>query len=547
MIQLHTLSLVALIGAGLSLLPGRLAAAAPDLTSAALWQQYVAAPDTHPTIPNNSFAGVFRGERPIPTPPVSVRVTDHGAKPDGSADATEAFKAAIAAVAAKGGGTVAIPAGTYRVDGMIHLHASGVVLRGEGPGRTILDFTRALDQVVGPFKTAGKSEWSWAGGLVWIGPDDTFGPDGKVAGTDAPEMQAWEMWHPGPPIARATAPAARGDWKIQVDSVAGLKPGATVLMAWENPADASLLKTIAGHPSMEPYNWPSATWILPPKYPVWQWPVEIAAVEGSAMRLAQPLRVPIVQSGNVVLRELGPAVRGSGIEAVKLKLRAPAGHRHLQCAGWNGVYFNRALHCWARNLEVENAENPIILAAAKNVSVDGLAITGPSQNHHSIACRVNSHDNLIQNFVVDGPGRVKHGINIEWLSSGNVYSKGRMMKGTFDSHRALSFDLVRTEISVTNDADGPGGANEAGPFLGARVVHWNIEILKSPRPDPAEFIYMPEAHPSGALVGIRGAAKSTAPAPGMPRGDKGAVVADDGKVPSPKNLYEAQVALRLRR
>jgi len=234
-----------------------------------------------------------------------------------------------------------------------------------------------------------------------------------------------------------------------------------------------------------------------------------------------------------------------GIENLKLKLQAPLDHKHLMCVGWNGIYANRAFNCWVRNVEIESAENPIILASAKNITADNINISGPGQNHHSIGIRVNSHDNLIQNFVVDGPKRVKHGINIEWLSSGNVYSKGRMMKGTFDSHRALSFDLIRTEITLANDADGPGGAGQAGPFLGARVVHWNIDIKNSPRKDPGEFVNMPEALPMGLLVGIRGAGISAGPAPGMPKGEKGTIIADEGKIPTPPNLYEAQRKLRL--
>ncbi len=98
---------------------------------------------------------------------------------------------------------------------------------------------------------------------------------------------------------------------------------------------------------------------------------------------------------------------------------------------------------------------------------------------------------------------------------------------------------------MRNDADGPGGADEAGPFLGAHVVHWNIVIQDSPRKDPGEFVNMPEALPMGALVGVQGAPISTKEAPAMPKGDKGTVIADEGQVPTPPNLYEAELKLRL--
>jgi hypothetical protein len=524
-------------GAGLS-------CAQAQETSSQLWDAYVKAPNTNPNIPNNSFAGYHRGEAPIPQVPVVANVMDLGAKGDGTADDTAAFQSALAA-AGKKGGAILVPAGTYKVTGVLNLSNNGVVLRGEGPDKTTIEFQKSLTDSISPLSLSGSSQWSWCGGLIWIGPADTFDASGKVVNGETSGVNGWEYWHAGDVIAEASGPAQRGDFTVPVTSTSGLKPGAMVLMTWENIADQSLLKAIAGHPLMDTFQWDSATWILQQSYPRWQWPVQIKDVQGSSVTLVQPLRVDIRPEWKVAFRDLGTSVQEDGIENLKLKLHAPMTHKHLQCVGWNGIYINRAYNCWVKNVQIESAENPIILASAKNVTVDGLSITGPEQNHHSIACRVNSHDNLIENFVIDGPMRVKHGINIEWLSSGNVYSKGRMMKGTFDSHRALSFDLIRTEITLRNDADGPGGADEAGPFLGAHVVHWNIDIENSPRKDPGEFVNMPEALPMGALVGVRGAPISTKAAPAMPKGDKGTVIADEGQVPTPPNLYEAELKLRL--
>jgi len=517
---------------------------AQTTTSADLWDAYVKAPNTNPNIPNNSFAGYHRGEDPIPQVPVVANVKDLGAKGDGQADDTAAFQAALAA-AGKAGGAILVPAGTYKVTGVLNLNKNGVVLRGEGPDKTTIDFQKSLTDSISPLSLSGKSQWSWCGGLIWIGPADTFDASGKIANGETGVVNGWEYWRPGDVIAEASDSAKRGDFTVPVNSTAGLKPGAMVLMTWENIPDTSLLKAIAGHPLMDTYQWQTATWILQDSYPRWQWPVQIKSVQGNSVTLAQPLRVDIRPEWKVAFRDLGTSVQEIGVENLKLKLHAPMTHRHLTCVGWDGIYINRAYNCWVKNVQIESAENPIILASAKNVTVDGLSITGPEMNHHSIAVRVNSHDNLIENFVIDGPLRVKHGINIEWLSSGNVYSKGRMMKGTFDSHRALSFDLIRTEITLRNDADGPGGADEAGPFLGAHVVHWNIDIENSPRKDAGEYVNMPDALPMGALVGVRGAPISTANAPAMPKGDKGTVIADEGQVPTPPNLYEAELKLRL--
>lgn len=88
-----------------------------------------------------SYAGYRGGTEPIPTPtgPV-VDVRDHGAVPDDQTDCTTAFQAAIDE-ASTAGGVVSIPTGTWRIDGVLDVRASGVVLRGEGRG-SLLHFTR---------------------------------------------------------------------------------------------------------------------------------------------------------------------------------------------------------------------------------------------------------------------------------------------------------------------------------------------------------------------------------------------------------------------
>jgi hypothetical protein len=91
-----------------------------------------------------SYAGYHAGEvdPPAQAPGATFDVTGFGADPSGTADATSAFDAAIAAASA-GGGVVFAPAGTYRIDGVLEVAASGVVLRGEGPSLTMLIFTRS--------------------------------------------------------------------------------------------------------------------------------------------------------------------------------------------------------------------------------------------------------------------------------------------------------------------------------------------------------------------------------------------------------------------
>jgi hypothetical protein len=88
-----------------------------------------------------SYAGYRRGETDLPPLPTHVaNVLDFGADPTGGTDATAAIQAAIDSL--DSGGTVVIPAGSYRCDGLLRVEVSGVVLAGEGSAVSRLWFTR---------------------------------------------------------------------------------------------------------------------------------------------------------------------------------------------------------------------------------------------------------------------------------------------------------------------------------------------------------------------------------------------------------------------
>lgn len=97
-------------------------------------------------LPDLSYAGYRNGE--VPPPEVDelgdhevFDVSDQGADPTGEADSTLAVQAAIDAAEAAGGGLVWLPEGLYRLDGLLEVTASGVVLAGAGPEATRLFFT----------------------------------------------------------------------------------------------------------------------------------------------------------------------------------------------------------------------------------------------------------------------------------------------------------------------------------------------------------------------------------------------------------------------
>jgi hypothetical protein len=500
-----------------------------------LVESWARAPAMHPNIPDVSWAGWRSGEEPLPAPAVVASVLDHGAKPGDGQDDTAAFQAAIAAAAAKGGGAVLAPEGVWEFDGLVRITADRVVLRGAGSGRTVLEFRRPLRDILGRMTHDRLSQWSWSGGLVWMSPANAFAADGSLAGDKA--VERWERWRIAAKPGMVAAPAAAGATTLAVEPAvsSAVAPGMVVLLRYPITAgDHTLLKSMAGHPSFAGYDWAGQRWLT--NQGEWTWPVEVAAVKPGSLTLRQPLREAIPAAGLVAVALPDGVLRDAGVEGLTIRTRRGGDSEHNQYPGWNGIYLNRVVQGFVRDVTIENSDNGLIHASAKNTTVTGLVITGGS-HHHATALRVGSHDNLIERFEIRS--RPLHGINTENLSSGNVWRKGRMAAGTFDSHRALSFDLVRTDIEVVNDGK-PGGAGGTGPFLGRRAVHWNIRITGG----AGEFINQPEQLSMGALVGVQGPAAAGVSF-AMPAGDKGTIIVEPGQIPSIPDLYEAQLQRRL--
>lgn len=111
-----------------------------------------------------SYAGYRAGEEPPPEalPAPVLSALDFGADPTYASDSTGPIQATINAL--PHGGTVLLPEGLYRVDGELLVQTSGVVISGEGPGRTFVHFTREADTngTIGlAFRGQPSSEGEW--------------------------------------------------------------------------------------------------------------------------------------------------------------------------------------------------------------------------------------------------------------------------------------------------------------------------------------------------------------------------------------------------
>lgn len=135
-----------------------------------------------------------------------------------------------------------------------------------------------------------------------------------------------------------------------------------------------------------------------------------------------------------------------------------------------------------------DSDNGFLFVSAKNVTLSRTRVSGRGQ-HHSYACREQSHDNLVEDFGIGGftepptPGSGHHGINVEGLSCGNVWSKGAMEAGTFDTHRGLPFGNVRTEVTIANARAGCVKIDHVAPSSATVAISECTEFGQIDKPD----------------------------------------------------------------
>ncbi|MEV6288373.1 glycosyl hydrolase family 28-related protein [Kribbella sp. NPDC051770] len=514
--------------------------------STELLAEWAETPGTHPLIPDISHAGYRGGERPN-RPRKVVKVTDFGARPGSSTDAAPAFNAAVQYAGTHGGATVLVPPGVYRLDSPIWIHWSNVVLKGSGRDRTILHFTRPLEESYRPnLQPSLQSRWSWTGGQIWV-----IAPERK-AKSEAEDFAASEGWLLGDTLAEVGA-ASRGQRTLLVSSTASLKAGDLVVLETDNPADAGVLKHLAGDvPGTAAYDWPvkapqlttgSAGQYI--QYATLQWPVRIAKILGDRLiELAQPLRYDLRPSWPSRLREIGPTVHDVGVESLTIRNELKPMTIHNRHPGANGLCFQAVHDCWADDVRVENCDLGFGFTTTKAVTLTDVVVGGRSA-HHSFACRMQAHDNLVDGFEIEAftvplpSGALHHGLNLEGLSAGNVWRRGRMAEGTFDTHRAMPFENARTDITLVNNGR-VGGSAASGPLFGARIAHWNVRITSG----TPYAIQLADVAPRSLTVGLQGL---TSDPSGLPRDFQGDLENGTfllGARPGVQDLYAAQRSLK---
>lgn len=527
-----------------------------------LWKEYKENPNSHPNIPNCSYAGYRYGDVALPSgigQTYNVK-TQYGAKGDGSTDDTEAIRNAIKAAETAGGGVVYIPNGDYICSGVLFVNGDNVIIRGESKDNTKLRFTKSLTDGYSPNYTEVNGSldqiiWSWAGGMVWFTPKSkntylTSKPNNLINtwlnGYDT-YMADKEAWNIASQLASITSNEDRGQFTFSVNDASKIKEGDYISIRYSNTSDWSLMKYFTGEGTFaNNYTWGSGTgWINSTNRPFVDWVVQVDKVIGNRITLKQPLRVPLRSQWQPTVMGMGDLIKESGIENLTIELEKDyesnyqssswRNANHNREKGWNGIYMNNAINCFARNIVIYDSEMGAGTAASKNVTFTDIKIHGKDQKkstHHGFTCRRQSQDILFENFELMNYDQFDHGINVEDFSMGNVWHSGIVMYGCFDTHKLIPAECLRTNIKVAVGG-GYGGAGEAGPQIGTRFVHWNVELKSNVN----NTITPSTTMPMGAIVGVTGDKPSSSEA-------SGCIVEASNLLVNPSDLYVDQKKLR---
>lgn len=536
-----------------ALLASAVAAGASAQLSEA-WLEYAADPDRHPNIPNVSYAGYGGGGVPLPdgVGNAVVSVKSFGAVGDGVTDDTAAVRTAltVAGINANPRATLYFPAGTYVLSRPLLVYGDGVELRGDGPDLTTLVFTESLRSSYAVWdRDDGTSNWSFSGGMIWF-TDSSRDPDYTGVPTISNALGGWRLTN-GQNI---TSGGLLGDRVVTVANASGYAPGDVVAVEIDNASDLSTLRHLLGDGEWATnYMFTEARDgnIMPPSlsasgtsgYRAYH---TIEAINGNQVTFREPLRYDARPEWDPEMHWPLDLRRDVGIADMTIQMLRDYEYTddlHGLEPGFNGICFNSVVNGFASNLRIiDSGGLAVFVQRSKNVTVSGveIATTGPDREYHHHAFGIaNSTDCLLEDLEIRT--RPRHGLYVGNFTVNNVFSRVKMDAGTFDYHRRLPYANVYTEIDIVNNGR-PGGAAESGPEMGARHVHWNITTNNT----GSQLIAQPDIMPRGAVVGAR---TTTLASPvNAENGDSEAMIESAGygaAAPNPRNLYEAQLALRL--
>lgn len=468
-----------------------------------------------PMLPDFSYAGYQRGEKPIPLVKGPIfDVTHYGAVPNSSKPAFEGIQNAINACEEAGGGVVWFPKGLYQVNPKpseatqprLRIQKSGVVLRGEGSGKdgSIL-FMEAEIQPEDPMKM-----WSGRPALL-VAPlkNQNSTQVGEVNGAVAMNQKL-----------------------IPVKLGHKMKPDDRIAII--NKVSADLCDAL--NERIAPHTWE----------PQWTWGLrihekhEIESVGKDYIILKEGLLTPIKANQVWTLNTIG-YINNIGIENLCFRGNWHEVFVHHKDwrhdSGWRGIKMTNTENSWIRNCVFEAMNWPIQITISRNSTMENITFTGV-EGHFGIQC--SDATNILNLNIRDEAGHW-HGHSLQSGSCGIVYHGGIWkVNGSLDSHArnpyANLFECNKGGLTL----QGCGGAREDFPHHLHACVIWNhVQTAKFNSPVdfwPEHKIRYHASFANPILVGVTGIALDYR---------NSSVMESVGKQVAPRSLWLAQLKQRL--
>jgi len=459
-------------------------------------------------LPDFSFAGYQRGERPLPEVPAGISVKEFGATGDGTTDDTAAFLRALAQVKS---GAIEVPPGRYVITDILVIDRSNIVLRGAGPDKTILYFPKPLNEIKPDWgqTTSGRrtSNYSWSGGFITL--RGSFNPA---------------------KLSDVVAPAQRGDYEVVVGDASALQVGQEVEFSQSDTVDNSLaVHLYSGDPGpIDELHRRARVSLV----------TRIRSIQGKHVRFDRPLRCDVELKWHPQVGAFHPSVVESGVQDVAFEFPLTDYRGHFTELGFNPVALSQVAHCWIRNVRVLNADSGLFITGAFN-TVDGFVLESARKvdaqgccGHHGTI--LVGGDNLFTHFNIKS--RFIHDVTVSAFCSGNVFSLGQGVDLSLDHHRRCPYENLFTHLDAGAGTRlwKCGGGDALGKNCGARGTFWNIRSAAPLSYPPDKF--GPE---SMNLVGLQTTNATTTNFIGrwfeaIPPGQL-----------EPQNLHQAQLQRRL--
>lgn len=511
MIRIAVILRFALLPAGLCLSIAPHVAADGPLYSE-LWGRQGERWSAESRLPDFSYAGYHRGEKPLPTLRPDCSVKDFGAVGDGQTDDTRAFQQAIQQSAGK---TIFVPPGVYVIKDFLHIRTAGTSLKGAGPRRSILRFPTPLNEIKPNWgaTTSGRrtSNYSWSGGFVW------------VVGTFSNEM-----------LAEVEASAKRGEQSLQVSDPNAFHVGDEFRLQMRDTRGQTLARYLyADDPGRIGNLGASASVSFSAR-------VTNVDTTGKRIEFDRSLRTDVRREWDPRIYAAASSVEEVGIEDLGFDFPELPYKGHFTELGYNAMAMSGVRNCWARNLWIHNADSGIFFGGV-NVTLSQIELESHRQiepsrkatGHHGIV--IGGQDNLVSDF--EFRTRFMHDITVSSGSAGNVAANGKGLDVCFDHHCHGPHANLFTNIDLGEGTRmfQSGGGAARGRHSAAWETFW---CIRSRRPLTWPHGWGPDLM---NLVGLL----SSDPSVLEPTGRWFEPL--DPKRLQPANLYEAQLARRLKK